>query len=43
MDSAWWMSLFPGIAICITIIGLNMFADGLNEIVDPRREFGGLQ
>lgn len=43
MDSAWWMSLFPGIAICITVIGLNMFADGLNEIVDPRREFGGLQ
>jgi len=43
MDSAWWMSLFPGIAICITVIGLNMFADGLNEIVDPRREIGGLQ
>jgi peptide/nickel transport system permease protein len=45
MDSAWWMSLFPGAAICITVIGLNLFADGLNEIVDPRstRGMGGLQ
>ncbi|MBD2749537.1 ABC transporter permease [Microvirga sp. BT688] len=45
MDSAWWMSVFPGAAICIAIIGLNLFADGLNEIVDPRstRGMGGLQ
>jgi peptide/nickel transport system permease protein len=45
MDSAWWMSVFPGAAICLTVIGLNLFADGLNEIVDPRssRGMGGLQ
>lgn len=45
MDSAWWMSLFPGAAICITVVGLNLFADGLNEVVDPRGSsaIGGLQ
>ncbi len=45
MDSAWWMSLFPGAAICITVVGLNLFADGLNEVIDPRGTtgVGGLQ
>lgn len=45
MDSAWWMSLFPGAAICITVVGLNLFADGLNEVIDPRgtSAVGGLQ
>jgi len=45
MDSAWWMSVFPGMAICLTVIGLNLFADGLNEIIDPRAAhgMGGLQ
>ncbi|WP_322864783.1 ABC transporter permease (plasmid) [Aquicoccus sp. G2-2] len=36
MTVAWWISLFPGAAICLAIAGLNLFADGLNEIVDPR-------
>lgn len=40
MNSAWWMSLFPGAAICITVVGLNLFADGLNEIIDPRSAGG---
>ncbi len=31
LDSAWWMSVFPGVAICIAVIGLNLLADGLNE------------
>jgi peptide/nickel transport system permease protein len=31
LSSAWWMSVFPGVAICLAIIGLNMLADGLNE------------
>jgi peptide/nickel transport system permease protein len=33
---AWWISVFPGAAICLAVVGLNLFADGLNEIVDPR-------
>jgi peptide/nickel transport system permease protein len=36
MDAAWWMSVFPGLAICLVIIGLNLFADGLGEIANPR-------
>jgi peptide/nickel transport system permease protein len=36
LDNAWWMSVFPGAAICLTVIGLNMLADGLNEVVNPR-------
>jgi peptide/nickel transport system permease protein len=36
LDNARWMSVFPGAAICLTVIGLNMLADGLNEVVNPR-------
>lgn len=45
MTVAWWISFFPGAAICLAVIGLNLFADGLNEIVDPRLRgrMGGLQ
>jgi peptide/nickel transport system permease protein len=45
MTVAWWTSLFPGAAICLAVVGLNLFADGLNEIVDPRLrgQLGGLQ
>lgn len=45
MDSAWWMSVFPGAAICLAVIGLNLCADGLNELIDPRISAGagGLQ
>jgi peptide/nickel transport system permease protein len=35
LEVAWWMSVFPGLAICIAVIGLNLLADGLNEVVDP--------
>lgn len=33
---AWWMSAFPGLAITLTVLGLNLMADGLNEAWDPR-------
>jgi len=36
LQSAWWMSVFPGLAICLAVIGLNLLADALNEVVDPR-------
>lgn len=36
LQTAWWMSVFPGVAICVAVIGLNLLADGLNEVVDPR-------
>ena len=45
MHDAWWMSVFPGVAICLAVIGLNLCADGLNEAIDPRsaQGLGGLQ
>jgi peptide/nickel transport system permease protein len=36
LSTAWWMSVFPGLAICIAVIGLNLLADGLNELANPR-------
>ena len=33
---AWWMSAFPGLAITITVLTLNLVADGLNEALNPR-------
>lgn len=30
-----WISVFPGLAIFITVLGLNLFGDGLRDILDP--------
>jgi peptide/nickel transport system permease protein len=38
MSQAWWMSVFPGAAICLAVIAFNLFADGLNEMADHRRQ-----
>jgi len=32
----WWMSLFPGVAIILTMLGLNFVGDGLRDALDPR-------
>jgi peptide/nickel transport system permease protein len=34
--NSWWMSTFPGLAIMIVVLALNLFGDGLREILDPR-------
>lgn len=36
LSDAPWMALFPGIAIGITVLGLNMFGDALRDILDPK-------
>jgi len=33
---AWWLSAFPGLAITLTVLGMNLLADGLNEAWNPR-------
>jgi ABC-type dipeptide/oligopeptide/nickel transport system permease subunit len=33
---AWWLTFFPGMAITLAILGLNMAGDGLREALDPR-------
>ena len=36
MMTSWWLSTFPGLAIVILIITLNLFGQGLREAFDPR-------
>src|SRR3984893_9774892 len=33
---AWWMAVFPGAAIALAVLGLNLLGDGLNEVLNPR-------
>ena len=37
MTSAWWITLFPGLAILATVLSLNLFGDWLRDTLDPRR------
>jgi peptide/nickel transport system permease protein len=34
--NAWWMTFFPGIAIVLSVLGLNLFGDGLRDLLDPQ-------
>ena len=34
---AWWMAAFPGAAIALAVLGLNLLGDGLNDVLSPRR------
>jgi peptide/nickel transport system permease protein len=31
-----WMSIWPGVSICISVFGLNLLGDGLRDALDPR-------
>ncbi len=33
---AWWLSLYPGLAILVTVLGYNLLGEGLRDILDPR-------
>ncbi len=33
---AWWLSLYPGLAILITVLGYNLLGEGLRDALDPR-------
>ncbi len=35
LGTAWWISLFPGIALCSLAFGLSLIADGVAQILDP--------
>jgi len=34
---AWWLSLFPGMAILLTVLGYNLLGEGLRDALDPRQ------
>jgi peptide/nickel transport system permease protein len=36
ISSAWWYATFPGLAIMLTVLGLNMVGDSLRDLLDPR-------
>ncbi|QIE55530.1 ABC transporter permease [Pikeienuella piscinae] len=36
MVEAPWISIFPGLIIAFTVLGLNMLGDGLRDVLDPR-------
>jgi peptide/nickel transport system permease protein len=36
VDSAWWLSLFPGLAIVITVMAINLVGDWVRDALDPR-------
>lgn len=35
--TAWWTSVFPGLAIVLTVLAANLVADGLQDALDPRQ------
>ena len=38
LSNAWWTATFPGLAIMVTVLGVNMLGDGLRDALDPRLE-----
>ncbi len=33
---AWWMSVFPGTAIAVAVLGFNLLSDAINDLMNPR-------
>jgi peptide/nickel transport system permease protein len=36
LGTAWWLSVFPGVAILITVLGYNLLGEGIRDAMDPR-------
>ncbi len=36
IDYAWWLTLFPGLAILVTVLSFNLIGEGLREKLDPK-------
>ena len=36
VDTAPWVATAPGLAMCLTVVGVNLLGDGLREVLDPR-------
>lgn len=37
LTSAWWMSFFPGLAIAVTVVSINLFGDAISRILNPSK------
>ncbi len=40
LEIAWWLSVFPGLAILVTVLGYNLLGEGLRDALDPRSREG---
>jgi peptide/nickel transport system permease protein len=38
----WWLPVFPGLAISLTVIGINLLGDALRDVLDPRKKTGSV-
>lgn len=36
LPEAWWLALFPGLAIFISVLAFNLLGDGVRDLIDPR-------
>jgi len=36
LEFAWWLSLFPGLAILVTVLSYNLLGEGIRDALDPR-------
>ncbi len=41
MYSAWWLAFFPGLAITLAVLSLNLFFDSVRDVIDPRMRGAG--
>ncbi|HNX90272.1 MAG TPA: peptide ABC transporter permease, partial [Candidatus Omnitrophota bacterium] len=36
IDYAWWLTVFPGVSILLTVLSFNLIGESLREMLDPR-------
>ena len=36
IEIAWWLSVFPGVAILVTVLAYNLLGEGIRDAIDPR-------
>ncbi|NOS35704.1 MAG: ABC transporter permease subunit, partial [Deltaproteobacteria bacterium] len=36
IEIAWWISVFPGLAILLTVLAYNLLGEGIRDAIDPR-------
>jgi peptide/nickel transport system permease protein len=36
LTNAPWVAVFPGLALMLTVLGINLLGDGLRDLLDPR-------
>jgi len=41
ISGEWWVAMFPGLALIVMVLGLNLAGDGLSDLLDPRRRATG--